>query len=340
MKQLKIADIAEMAGVSTSTAARVISEKGYVSEAKRLAVEKVLKKVDYTPNIIAQELRSQRTSLIGHVVSSDYNNPYFAKIGTALDKASEENGYHLLTVFRQESAESEQKLVEELARRMVAGIIFTGGVASSPEYIEKLIKRGIPIIMIERPADVDGITKILLDNYEGSSNSAAHLIENGHRNIGFIGVQQSPMEEVEHHRYSGFIDKCRQMGIEENAIHTVFLNNYQREEGYEGIKKILKSKNPPSAVFVASDILASGALQYLYEKKIRVPDDISITSCDDSISDSLAPRLDSVSFPMEEIGRLAVNMILEQSINEQAVPKKIILGTKLIKKGSVAKIKF
>lgn len=339
MKQLKIADIAEMAGVSTSTAARIISGKGYASEAKRRAVEKVLKKVDYTPNIIAQELRSQRTSIIGHVVSSDYNNPYFARIGTALDKASEENGYHLLTVFRQESAESEQKLVEELARRMVAGIIFTGEVVSSPDFIEKLIKRGLPIIMIERPVDVDGITKILLDNYEGASNSAIHLIENGHGNVGFIGVWQQPVQEVENQRYRGFFDKCRQMGLEEDSIHRVFVKDYHREEGYKGIKKILESKNPPSAVFVASDILASGVLQYLYEKKIRVPEDISITSCDDSLSDTLAPRLDSVSFPMEEIGRLAVNMILEQSMNEHAVPKKIILGTKLIKKGSVAKIK-
>lgn len=337
MPIIKISDIARNANVSPSTVERVIHNNGKVSKEKREIVENVINQLEYVPNGLAQGLKNKRTNIIGHILPLSYKNSFFSKIGEAIDKVAEAFGYHVLTVVvSQRDAKKEQILIKDLVRHRVDAIIFTAEIASQTSIIEWLINTDIPVIMIERPRDVIGIDKILMNNREGSIIATSHIISNGHKKIGFIGKYLTHMVEKE--RFEGYRDTLLKSDIKIQEEYVKLMPEYSMEYGYEAMKEILDVKNLPSAVFVASDIFICGAMQYIYEKRLRIPDDISLVGFDDTISGFLPPAISSVAFPMEEVGKVAIEMIIERRMENRKVGKVFILSPIFIDRNSVRKI--
>ena len=338
MPQVRMSDVAREANVSLATVVRVVHNNGYVSEKSRESVENAIKRLGYIPNRIAQGLKNKSSRLIGHVLPFSYKNPFFAQIGAALDKAVNNAGYHVLTVISQSDADREAILVDDLVGHMADGIVFTSDTTVKPEMLEWLVKREIPTVMIERSGNTPGIDRVLADNAAGSYAAASYIIGKGHKRIGFIGVKSTSNTEydsVENDRFIGYRKALADNGIAVDEKLVRFVGDYTGECGYDAAKGLLSEDFPPTALLMASDLFASGALQYFYEAGIRVPDDISIVGYDNTLSAQLSPPVTSVAYPMNEIGEAAMQMIIERSTGGRRFSKTVTMSPFLIDRDSV-----
>ncbi len=332
---LKITDIAKYAGVSPAAVSRVLHNNGYVAREKRERIEKALKELRYIPNMVARGLKRQKTGMIGHILlSAQPANPFFTEILRGVDMAAYDRGYHVLTLCSYNDPEREKDLVNEMMSRMVDGIIFS--VAASSDNVQRTIEMGIPTVMIERPFDVFGIDKILVDNFEGSYLATKYLVKRNHHRIAYIGKKKE--YEVEKERFQGYIKALEEEKIVPPESHIKFVDDYIADFGFEAAKQIFQEKDRPTAIFITSDILACGVLQFLYHSQIRIPDDVSIIGYDDTYANLLTPKLTAVAVPMSDMGMTAVNLLIDKLNNKINNVITITLHTTLIERESVKNI--
>ncbi len=328
---MRLVDIARAANVSTATIVRVISKNGYVSEKTRKNVEEVIEKYGYFPNKVARSLRTKTTNMIGLIMPQDTANPFFAQISDAISRAAHDAGYHVISLITNYDMETERGLVEEMTAIKVDGIIFSS--YTFPDVVIKIVQSNMPVVMIERPNDVYGINKILVDDEEGSYIAARHFIEKGHTRLAFIGQKLDGTVEI--NRHEGFLKACREFELSIGNSMMQFVDHYRVQDGYSAAKEILKQNSRPTGIFAASDILAAGVMQCLYDAGIRVPDDMSVIGYDNTLSQMTAPKLTSIGYPMEEIGKYAVQMIVDKIQNQQTSTKTITLSPHMVQRNSV-----
>jgi len=336
MAHITVLDIAREANVSPSTAARAINNSSYVSEDKRRAIDDAVKKLGYIPNQVAKGLRNNRTNIIGYILTADFN-PFFRMIGEALDAACGKNGYRLLNVSTPNDPKKLDDMVRELVGHMVEGIIFSGMTGVSVDIVEEVRKMGVPVVMIERPHNLSGIDKIYIDNEEGSCLATGYIRSMGHKQIAFIGAE--PKQQIEKQRYEGFVKTMDRYGITLEPDYVVFCENYSVESGYKAVKKLLSNcRVRPTCIYVASDVLACGSMQYLYEMDMRIPDDISIVGYDNTLTEVLSPPISTVGLPFSDIGEAAIEMIIERREKKRTTSKSLTLSPNLVIRNSVKKL--
>lgn len=331
---VKISDIARSADVSPATVSRVLHNSGYVGQKKREIILQVIKDLNYVPNRVAQGLKSSMSYMIGHILPQPYPNPYYSEISRGADLEAYENGFHVLTLSSYRDKVREDILINDMMSRKVDGIIFSTVV--SPQNLEKVKLAGIHIVVIERMIDSTGVDKVAGDNFEGSVLAVEHLLDKNHREIAYIGSKYT--SPVETDRYNGYCSTLqnRDIGINENIVK--FTNSYSPDDGYKAAKELIKSGRLPTAVFVSSDMLVTGVLQAFYSAGIRVPDDISIIGFDNTYAKFVSPMLTTVAVPMEDMGRAAVQLIIDKIKNKENTFKTIILHPKLVERESVKEV--
>ncbi|MDE6944329.1 MAG: LacI family transcriptional regulator [Lachnospiraceae bacterium] len=334
MNTVKIADIAKAAGVSPSTVTRVIRNDKYVSDEKRKLVQQALEKFSYVPNRVASGLRSKQTNLIGHILPVSSENPFFARIGNAFNKAAEDAGYNVLTAVTQMNPHKERAMVENFVSLMVDAIVITTMTAIDDDTINMVCSRGIPVVMIERPCSLPFVDAILFDNHQASSLAIHHFIKNGHKDIGFIG-REPQKREVENQRLNGYIDVMQQNDLPVRKEWTILTDDYTVNDGRLAMERILSAPTLPSALLVTSDVLACGILQILHEHDLSVPEDISLIGFDNTLSALSTPPLTTIDLQPEQIGTTALEMISEQKDGKRKGSKSVILSPVLIERSSV-----
>jgi DNA-binding LacI/PurR family transcriptional regulator len=336
-------DVAALAGVSTATVARVIHDNGYVSEESKQRVRKALKSTHYSLNTIAQSLRQQRTNVIGHILQSTVPNPFFMQVALGVESYAREYGFNVLTYNVQNNPDIEQEAVKTFVARRVDAILFT--VPVSAKNVQTAQDAGVPVVQIERPKTTEA-NRVMVDNYTGAVQAMEYLITLGHQRIAFIGESwqnDNPLHHyVEVERLSAYRDTLMRYGIavQEELIalgqYYKLDNGGSMGDGGQLMEKILRIQPHPTAILAGSDITASGILQTVYRHGLRVPHDISIIGFDDTLATFLAPPLTTVSLPMREMGRKAVEIVINQmnsGDNTIHVPK---LSTQLIIRESTA----
>jgi LacI family transcriptional regulator len=209
----------------------------------------------------------------------------------------------------------------------------------SQHNIEKIIMKNIPVIMIERPMDIFGVDKVFINDIEGSSMAANVFLSHGHRRIAFIGVDRP--QRVESERYNGFRQTIEKNGVELAPKDIVFAKDYSVEGGYDAAQCLYERyaeserAEMPTAYFVSCDILACGVLQFLYKKRIRVPDEVSIIGYDNTTSASCAPQISTIAMPFDEIGKSALALFLERKNQQRLSGKSVELSPYFVDRQSV-----
>lgn len=339
MKKVNIKDVAKHAGVSTATITRVINKSGYVSDVTRQRVEDSIRVLGYIPNRMASALKNNSTHVIGNVFGYTGNNPFFLYMEDAIKKHAEQAGYQMISVWNSMSEEKEGELIEKLIGQMVEGIIFIGDVMSEPAIIQRIIDQRTPVIMVERPLDIYGVDKILIDDIEGSTIAADMLIAAGHRHIAYIGAQDG--SQVCINRFEGFSRTLERHRLELSARDICYTRTYEVESGYTAMKELLDrypENERPTACFISSDTLACGALQYLYKADLRVPDAISVIGYNNSLARMTSPPISTIAFPFEEIGKAAIELFLERKEKGRTSGKTLVLSPYYIDRNSVRKV--
>lgn len=313
VKKITMKRIAEEAAVSVSCVARCVNKSGYVVEEKRRRICEVMDRLHYIPNQQAKCLRDGCSKLIGHIHVTSEENIFFTKIAATIEKESFTRGYKTISIaFEEGNMEMVENQLRDLLAYRVDGIILNPGINGRivRELGEKVKGLTIPTVMIERPADVYEVEKVLVDNTEGSYIATERLLAAGHRKIVYLGRESE--EPVEQERYHGYVQAMR--GVDDAYVqrHSYFTQEYTVEHGFMKCMEILEKmgEDMPTAIFASSDILAAGVLRALYEKKIRVPEDISVIGYDDTIAKFLSPPLSTMRLPVREIAEAAVDALI------------------------------
>ena len=327
-KPVTLADIAAKASVTSMTVSRVINNNGYVHAETRERVLRVAREMNYRRNGLARGLKRQRTETVGMVIG-DIANPFAAELSRGVREVLEEHGYTLFICISEHTAKEDVQAFDSLADHRADGIIVaTRASKSGNERLAELIDSGIPVSLIGREFRHPQADLVSADNLKGGYEATRHLIEFGHKRIGFIGV--SLTEGLRLRRFQGYLEalKDHDLPVEEQLIvggrdASEQMPGYSTEEmGYDGMMKLLELDNPPTAVFARNDFTAMGALNAIKRAGLSIPDDIALVGYDDiPLASHMSPMLTTVRQPTREQGRCAAGFLLRRIEGDSDQPR-------------------
>jgi len=329
---MRIKDIAREAGVSTATVSHVINKTKYVSDPTREKVQRAIKKFNYHPNAHAQSLALGKSKIIGLLVS-DISNPFFPEVIKSIEAAVIASGYNLFLLNTNYEMDRTLAYVQRLIQMKVAGIILM--IAEFDQALVNEAKRRKTSFVFQDLGVVgEKVSNIILDYAVGIDEAVQHLVSLGHTEIAHIaGAHEIHSAGV---RRRAFVDSMKRHLP--NALATrVYEGDFRFEGGRLAASQMLAEKTLPTAVVVANDLMALGAMQQFKAAGLYVPRDISIVGFDDISFASLAePALTTVCSPRVEFGRRAVEalMLTVDKPHQQGIEMRI--PTYLIKRDSTA----
>lgn len=343
-KSATLKDVAEAAGVATSTVARVINKKGYVAEDTRKAVVQAVKKTGYRVNSLARSLKSNKSHVIGHLLRSTDPNPFFVKVAQGVETYAQDRGYTTLTYNMQGDAQAEKRGIETFLNWRADALIFSTPVSS--HNIKHAIDAGLPLVQVERPRSELG-HRITVKNYAGALQAMHHLISLGHRRIAYVGQEPgSPgnpfADYVENERFGAYRDVMAEAGaFDEALVHFAQPRSVEHipglGHGYKSMKALLEVPNRITAVMTSSDLIAAGVLQATREASLLIPGDISVIGFDDTLSEYLSPKLTTVALPAEKLGQMAAELLIDDLSGKTSTKTKHIeLDAEFILRNSTA----
>lgn len=313
-----IRDVAKHAGVSIATVSTALNGTGPVSEKTARRIWDAVEAVGYAPNGIARSLRLGKTKLIGLVVS-EITNPFFGALTLAIEKAAHAQGYAVIVCNSNEDDARELELLDLLRVQRVAGILVAPS-GQGDKYRDSLARNaGAPLITIDR--HVEGLKRdfVGLDNRAAGRMITEYILRLGHRRIAFIGGRTGV--STSDHRYEGYCQALASAGLQPDPA-LCLRADFRSETAYTVAQPLLAMTDRPTAIVAANNVMALGALQAIGDLGFRCPQDISVAGIDDfPWSTALRPRLTTVAQPIEEIGRAAVEMLLEHISGEAAAPE-------------------
>ncbi|MBS4204366.1 LacI family DNA-binding transcriptional regulator [Lederbergia citrea] len=318
---ITINEIAQRANVSRTTVSRVINHSGYVSEEVKRRVLKVIEETGYVPSENAKSLRTKKTKVIG-VILPKISTETSSRLVKGLDEIFAKEGYQILLANTNLDPEKEIEYLRLLKSRHVDGIILSATNINSP-LVEEIYQLKIPFVTVGQ--HIPGLANVIFDDYQASKDMVHLLIKKGYKNIAFIGVDEED-RSVGYLRKLGFLDamKEKHLPVEESWVQKGI---FDVDSGYECMKLIMDtSKRKPTAVLAVTDRLAIGALQYIKETGLSIPDDIAVAGMGASeLSRFISPPLTTIEFSMKDAGREAAGLLLEQinGENDHEIIRKI-----------------
>jgi DNA-binding LacI/PurR family transcriptional regulator len=318
-----IDDVAAEAGVGIATVSRVLNDSPKVSAATRARVLAAMAALDYRPNPLARGLSTGRSHSVGVVV------PFFTHasaverlrgVVVGLGRA----GFDLV-LFDVESPAHRSERLATLARRDRAAGLLVISLPPPPEELARLVASGVPTVLVD--ARGEGVPMVITDDVHGGRLATSHLVELGHRRIGFLGEPpDNPFGfTATSARERGFRDVLADAGVEPAWVHYC---EHDRRAAQRTMQPLLEAPSPPTAVFASSDVQATGVLGAAGDLGMRVPEDVSVIGFDD-IEISAYAGITTVRQPLFESGRLGAELLLDRLAAERE-PTTIELPLELV----------
>lgn len=326
MKRATINDVAMRAGVSKTTVSHVINNTRFVEEDTKLRVLRVISEIGFYPSLAARSLTTNRTGIIGFIVS-DATNTFFGDVLRGIEDVLEPKNYSILVCSTDEILERENHYIDLLLRQRVDGII-AAATSQKWEALNQANVQHTPVIFLDRTyEDLEG-PYIGVNNSQGAFAGTKYLIECGHTKIAILaGFQRlSTMKE----RLAGFRHALQEHSID-LPDEWVVESPLGVDSGREATLKILSLPNRPSALFVNNNLLLLGTLLAIQDLDLHCPEDISLVGFDDHpwsvVSD---PPITVVKQPSRRLGQVAAETMLSLVNGKQPLEKRIILDCELV----------
>jgi len=306
--RVTIKGVAKKAGVSISTVSRVLSPQvnDYMREETRGKVLGAIKELDYRPDIRAQSLRGRGTRIIG-LVMPDALNPFYQELAYVLEEVCYREKYGLLVCNSKNSITRELTYIDLLERQKVDGIIIST-VGLKEIKLNNLVKRGIPIVLMDRDVPGANIPVMFTNNYLGGCQATQYLIDLGHKKIACIAGAMNALSSI--NRLKGYCDTLKKNGLEIDK-KLIKEGKLTYKDGHKLMKELLrKYDNEFTAVFCLNDLVALGAMRAIQEEGKSIPSDYSIIGFDNiSFSFISNPPLTTIAQPIKEIAQGALKRI-------------------------------
>lgn len=326
-----LADIAKRLGVSRVTVSKALRSHSDISPELTKKISKVANDLGYTPNIMARNLSSRRSHMIGLVVPKIAHAFFGSVIEGVYDTAFEKKYETILTVS-QENTERELKHLQTLVAMRVDGIIISISQETKDVRRFKWIqKMGIPLVFVDRKPSqsVNGFSSVMTDDREGAFQAVEHAIKIGYRKLAFVGG--IPTINIGKDRLLGFQDAMNEYRIPINRDWIV-PGGYGKEDGYTGLKKLLAYGNLPEFILAATYPVAIGIYEAAKEAGLRIINDIDVICFGDSdVGRFLSPAISVIRQPARELGIRAVQTLLENMSDPGVMHERhVILPTQLV----------
>jgi LacI family transcriptional regulator len=325
-----IKQIADATGVHPSTVSRALDPKKrhLVAEdvAKRIAAQ--AEALGYQPNRLAANLRLGRSDLIG-VLLPDIANPVFAPILGGIAEALSAEGYSPIVADAGNASLQQISFVETLLSQRVDGLILAT-VSQDDELVGFCIRRGLPVILVNRSEARDRVSSVVSDDDMGMRLAVDHVVGLGHRRIAHVAGPLSTSTGAL--RRDGFERAMARHGLSGVVREAA---GYTREAGAQAAARLLAATRDMTAIVAANDLLALGVLDALKERGLRCPQDISLVGHNDMpLMDVTSPPLTTVRIEHREMGRIAARMLVDTIRNRSAAVRHDVLRPELVVRGS------
>ncbi|WP_034551064.1 LacI family DNA-binding transcriptional regulator [Carnobacterium funditum] len=328
-----IRDVALKAQTSIATVSRVINNKPGFSEETKQKVQQAMKELDYETNEIARSLITNKTNTIGVIV------PNIASMLThdllnGIENLSQSRKYSIIVCYTYSNQERTMEYLKTLKEKRVDGIIFTSENLTD-ENIKYIKKINIPIVLLSTFSEKYKLPFVKVDDYQASYAAVEYLIGKGHKNIGMLSGDPNDKISGEP-RIRGYKEALKDHHLFYNEERIIVGNNFSFEDGRSNVVTLLENFPEMTAIFSASDEMAAGAIATAHEKKINIPEELSIIGYDNIlVSQMVYPPLTTIEQPLYDMGYTAAEMLFHQIDEKELINKEVYLPFKIIERKSV-----
>ncbi len=332
-----IKKVCQLAGVSTATVSRALKNPDMVNVKTRERIFKAIAEAGYRPNVLASSVKTGRSNSLV-VLVPNLSNPFFLKIIQGIEQAAQENGYSVLLGDTQGEPEREHEYAGMVLSNRADGLIHLDHSFPFSKNDQRLAENVAMVSVCERIVADKKYPVVELDNYSACRALANHLVSYGHQKFGVIGGQKA--SQIYRDRLGGIKSVLSEEGIELDDSLIVG-GEYSIEAGEAGAKELLAHANRPTAIFCFNDDIAIGAIHEIKKHGLRVPDDISVVGFDNiKVSGYVDPPLTTIDQPAYDMGRKAVEVVLQQIKHQTLLRDREILPFHLLERQSSGQAKL
>lgn len=333
-KPVSIKDIARIAGVSFSTVSRALNDSPRVNAGTRERIQRTAADMGYLPSAVARSLVTQRTQALG-VVFTSVTDPLSAQILHTLEEAARDRGYSLIVSSSGGDPQRESRAIRRLRERRVDGIIVVCG-SSGPDPFGGELGAGLAGVTINSAHRGPASHDVQVDHLDGGRQATQHLLELGHRRIGYISGAQEARDSTE--RRQGYERALEAWGLAPDP-DLVVAGNRRPLGGAEAVAQLLALPGPPTALFCYNDATALGAIRGIRAAGWHVPQDISVVGFDDiDLAPYVEPPLTTVAQPIERLCLAALDTVLGQIAGRPAGEACVLPGQLIIRESTTSRV--
>jgi DNA-binding LacI/PurR family transcriptional regulator len=327
-------DVARLAGVSTATVSRALNSPDLVSGATRQRVADAIRALDYKVNLAARHLRTHQTRTIAIVIPT-ISEPVIHDVVEAVEDMAIQENYSLLMSSTRGDRAREEAYIRLLAEQTVADGVLYVSPRAAPEQVRKLAQGTMPVVLCNYR--LDGVPTIMVDHVSSICQTTGHLLALGHRRIALLNLS-TPYYHPARMRRAGFEKAFAEWGLapDPSLIVELDLPTYAHDDWLGVTADLLDRKPPPTAIVAFNDKVALQVYAICRQRGLRIPDDLSVTGCDDILSaQHVEPPLTTVRIPARDLGQRAMACLLRRIGGETPdMPCATLLDVELIVRDS------
>jgi LacI family transcriptional regulator len=340
---ITVQDVAQRAGVSKATAARVLGGYGATSATVKAKVLAASMELGYQANELARSISTGRSGTIG-VVVGDIENPYFGLAVRGISDAASAAGFDVILANSGEELKKEQDAVKVLTGKRVDGLIITPARTSETRHLEDVHQSGRPLVLLDRAVPGLDVDMVVCDDRDAASAATLHLIQAGHRRIAYISAINSddPVYRGRHQidvstvmeRIDGFLEASAKAGIglPERFIR---LGAIGSTVSRRIVSDLLNLPEPPTAFLASDNIVALEVFKTIRALGLSIPDDVSLIAFHDADWTSVTtPPVTVIAQPIYDLGLESARILIERIRGTVAVPRQVVVKTTLIERQS------
>lgn len=329
-----IKDIAKVLGISHSTVSRALTGSKNVSEKTKEEILKAAKELNYIPNMNARSLKLDKAYNIGVFFSTISNGTSPFVFQTVINNVYKniDKKYNVIV----KGIDTYEK--NTINTKNYDGILVVSQKTADDYFIEEILEKGIPLVVLNRKVGLD-VINVFTDDSMGAFKGVEELIKNGHKDIAIIeGVQNFDSTKM---RRKGYLEAFEKYNIELNK-NLVVNGDFTVKGGYYQAKNIIEKQEPFSAIFAFNDEMATGAIKALSEKGLKVPEDISILGFDgNEFSEFISPTITTIKRPIGEISEVSINLLYKLINNRGSIDEKdVYIESKLEIGDSIKRLNY
>jgi LacI family transcriptional regulator len=332
--KLTIRDVARKAGVSIGTVSRVLNRKETVRADIRQRVDQAIDTLGYSPNTIAQSMRSRTTQTIGCIIREISIPPLAAFVRAAHD-VLHEAGYALLLTNSEGNIERERELLKRLSRRQADGMMLGLYTPSDPKFDDFLLTLNVPIVVVDR--DTPGwADAVMADHHYSTQIMTDHLLTLGHRRIAILTGRDDMFPARERLRGYRAAHEAHGAAVDPSLMRT---GSVLAKSGFSAMSELLGARDRPTAVIAGGIDMLSGVLKAIRAKGLAIPRDISVVGTgDSSLAELYDPPISVDRWDQGEVGRVAAGLLLDRISGRSArEPRHVVLPTEFVLRQSTAR---